>query len=159
MDGKRALAAGSIFAPARTAALTVMVAALASAPCVQADASQYGTADSRRSPAPLSAPPESRWAVELRAGRFEPDIDNYDRFYGNRHSRDFGLSFAWRLRNWLEAGGSIGRSRDTGLGLMPDGSLGGDVEYVVMPAQAWVSLRWDRGGQPLVVPYVGIGIV
>jgi hypothetical protein len=32
------------------------------------------------------------------------------------------------------------------------------VEYVVMPAQAWLSMRWDRGGKPLFVPYVGVGV-
>lgn len=130
--------------------LAVTLAAVAAAVSTNAQA-----ADGSR----FTQPPDSRWAVELRAGRFEPDIEEYARYYGSDRSRELGLSFAWRYRNWLEFGASLGRSRDTGAGLLPDGSLGGDVEYVVMPAQAFVGLRWDRGGHPLLVPYLSIGVV
>jgi hypothetical protein len=103
--------------------------------------------------------PVSRWTVDMQAGRFEPDVADYARFYGDEHSRQLGLGFGWRFRHWLEFGGSVGHSRDSGVGLLPDGSLGGDVRYVVMPAQAFVSVRWDRGGYPLLVPYLSAGLV
>ncbi len=156
MTGPRTLAtaarsSGAIRATTSpTAWLAVTFAALAATVSTDVRAAD----DSR-----LTQPPASRWAVELRAGRFEPDIEEYARYYGSNRSRELGLSFAWRYRNWLEFGGSLGRSRDTGAGLLPDGSLGGDVEYVVMPAQAFVGLRWDRGGHPLLVPYLSIGVV
>jgi hypothetical protein len=143
---------------AAPAIIVALLALLVSHPGARAEETTQRTASPALSSSWRSAPPESRWAVEARVGRFEPDFDDYERFYGDRRSRDVGLTFAWRFRNWLEAGGSLGRSRDSGLGLLPDGSLGGAVQYVVMPAQAWVSVRWDRGGRPLVVPYLGLGV-
>lgn len=102
---------------------------------------------------------ESRWSVEARAGRFEPDIDGYLRFYDDKRSRQLAVAFAYRFNRWLEAGGEIGRSRDTGMGQLPSGDLGGHVEYTLMPAQAYASVRWERRDYPLIVPYLSVGLV
>ncbi len=100
-----------------------------------------------------------RWMLELKAGRFEPDLDGYQRFYGNDEARYRSVEFAYRFRRWLEFGGGLAHMRDKGVGLLSiSGALGGEVTYTLMPVHAFFNLRGDFNQDQLVVPYIGVGV-
>lgn len=100
-----------------------------------------------------------RWTVELKGGRFEPDLDDFDTFYGDDDTGFGALAVAYRLNHWLEVGGELGYASEDGRGELPENQLlGGEVTYRVMPAQAFVTLRGDFSEDQLFVPYAGVGI-
>ena len=106
-----------------------------------------------------SARNSPRWMLELKGGRFEPDLDGYERFYGDDEARYWSVEFAYRLRRWLEAGGAVAYMRDKGVGFLPvSGMLGGEVTYTFMPVHAFVNLRGEFNPDQLFVPYLGIGV-
>jgi len=124
--------------------LLVALLALSAAP--------YAAAEDQR----LQSP---RWMIELKGGQFEPDLQDYATFYGDKRTDYFALAFAYRRNHWLEFGGELGYSRDRGSGLLPQNQqLGGSVTYTLMPLQAFVNLRGDFSENQLFVPYAGIGI-
>ncbi len=100
-----------------------------------------------------------RWMLELKAGRFEPDLDGYQRFYGDDEARYRSVEFAYRFRRWLEVGGGLAHMRDKGVGLLSiSGALGAEVTYTLMPVHAFVNVRGEFNQDQLFVPYVGIGV-
>jgi opacity protein-like surface antigen len=102
------------------------------------------------------APP---WAIEVKGGRYYPDLEDYETFYGKDNTTYLGLAGAYRINNWLEFGMELGYSRDDGVGLLPNaGTTGGQVEYTVLPLQAYLNFRYDIHTNQRFVPYVGIGV-
>ncbi|MGI9307984.1 MAG: hypothetical protein ACR2P6_01900, partial [Gammaproteobacteria bacterium] len=100
-----------------------------------------------------------RWAVEVKGGLFEPDLDEYETFYGSDDTGYWGLAGAFRIYNWLEIMGELGFSQDNGTGaLINTGTQGGSVEYTLVPAQLLVNFRYDATFDQLFVPYLGVGI-
>lgn len=101
-----------------------------------------------------------RWSVAVDVGDFEPDLDSFELFYGDDKMTAWAVGFAYAFRPWLEAGGEIGRGHADGVGILTgQGVPGGQVDYTLWPAQAFVKVRGlFRPGQ-LFVPYVGVGLV
>jgi hypothetical protein len=132
------------FGPTR--AVAALVAALALAAPV--------TGSAQAGPASV----EGRWVLEVKGGRMQPDLPTYQEFYGGKRNRHLTLAFAYRLNRWVETGAELGWSRDTGVGRLPSGDLGGNVTYTLMPAHAYVNFRWEPSHMPFLVPYAGVGL-
>ena len=100
-----------------------------------------------------------RWMLELKVGRFDPELEGYQRFYGDDETRYWSVEVAYRFRRWLEVGGGLAHMRDKGVGLLSiSGALGGEVTYTLMPVHAFFNLRGDFSQDQLVVPYIGVGV-
>lgn len=108
----------------------------------------------------LSAADEpTPWVGELKGGKFEPDLDDYATFYGDKRTSLFALAFGYQFRPWLELGGQLGGMQDSGVGLQPgSGQLGGSVDYTLAPAHVYVNLIGKRDHRQLFVPYAGAGL-
>lgn len=101
-----------------------------------------------------------RWSLELKGGRFEPDLELYETFYGSDKSTYWAVDAAYRFASWVELGAELGYSNDKGQGFLPNnGQLGGQVEYTLVPLTVYVNLRYDRSPDQLFVPYIGAGLV
>lgn len=100
-----------------------------------------------------------RWMFELKFGQFEPDLDEYEDFYGDDRTDYGAFAFAYRRNHWLEFGGELGYSSDRGVGLLPENEEpGGSVKYRLMPLQAFANVRGDFKEDQLFVPYAGVGL-
>lgn len=99
------------------------------------------------------------WMFEIKGGLFEPDLPLYKEFYGDDRNGYFAGAFGYQFRRWLELGGEIGYSRDSGAGLQPgNNELGGGVKYTLVPAHLFVNLLGKTGDEQLFVPYAGAGL-
>jgi hypothetical protein len=99
-----------------------------------------------------------RWSVEVKGGRLEPDIEHYGTYYGNDSTAYFALAAAWRINPWLETGGEIGYLNDSGVGvILPAGEAGAPVDYTLVPAHLYVTLRGVFAPNQLFVPYLSGG--
>jgi len=109
-----------------------------------------------------SDPPElasPRWTYEIRIGRFEPDLDGFEFFYGNDNERLYALAGSFRVKDWLEIGGEYAHTRARGAGILTSSEeLGGSVRYQLNPVQVFSNFIFQRESDQLVVPYVGIGL-
>jgi hypothetical protein len=100
-----------------------------------------------------------RWSIVLDAGNLEPDLDSFELFYGDDKMSSWTAGFAYALRPWFEAGAEIGRARADGMGILAgQGAPGGEVEYTLWPAQAFVKVRGLFRPRQLFVPYIGVGL-
>ena len=100
-----------------------------------------------------------KWAIELKGGAYEPDVDNYRTYYGSDSNSYWALAGAYRWKNWLEVGAELAYSRDSGQGVLDDaGTPGGDVDYTLMPFTLFATFRYDQAPDQLFVPYAGLGI-
>lgn len=100
-----------------------------------------------------------RWMLELKGGQYEPDLDDYDTFYGSDHTTFGALAIAYRLNRWVEFGGELGYFEDEGVGQLPQNELlGGSTTYSLMPVQAFVNVRGEFWEDQLFVPYAGVGL-
>ncbi len=99
------------------------------------------------------------WVGALKGGVFEPDLDEYETFYGDSQTDFFALALGYQFRPWLEVGGQVGGMRDSGIGLQPGtGQLGGSVEYTLVPVHIYVNFIGKRDQQQLLVPFAGAGL-
>ncbi|HEU4619847.1 MAG TPA: outer membrane beta-barrel protein [Gammaproteobacteria bacterium] len=103
--------------------------------------------------------PESpRWMYQIEGGVFEPDLDQYAMFYGSRHATLYGIAFGYRLRDWIELGGDVGRMSDRGTGTIEGKSTAaGEVEYELTPVQLFATFTLDRPDRAI-VPYLRLGL-
>ena len=100
-----------------------------------------------------------KWALEFKGGIFEPDLPDYETFYGSDDNGLWAVAGAYRFYNWLELGLELSYAKDNGTGTLADeNSLGGDVEYTLVPLQLFVNLRYDVAPDQLFVPYAGVGL-
>jgi len=101
-----------------------------------------------------------RWALEFKGGVYQPDLEFYETFYGDDQNTYWAIAGAYRFKNWLELGAELGYTSDEGVGQLPvNGTVGGDVDYTLMPLQIFLNFRYDASANQLFVPYAGIGIV
>jgi opacity protein-like surface antigen len=115
-----------------------------------------GAADSPEDDEKYAAP---HWALEFKGGKFKPDLELYEEFYGDDDNTMWAITGAYRFTNWLELGAELGYAKDKGVGFLPNaGAQGGEVEYTLMPFQVFLNFRYDRSLNQLFVPYAGIGI-
>jgi outer membrane protein W len=100
-----------------------------------------------------------RWMVELKAGHIRPALDEYEQFYGDDDTGNYGVAFGYRFLPWLELDAETGYMHDNGVGRLPStGGPGAPVEYTLWPAHVFAKFRLERNANQLFVPYVGIGI-
>jgi len=99
-----------------------------------------------------------KWSLELKAGRFEPDIDNWETFYGQDYTHSFGAAFAYKLLDQIEIGLEGSWIRDKGQGfLVNNNMLGGNVKYQLFPLNVYILFRGVYTRNQWIVPYVGGG--
>ncbi|HSN70617.1 MAG TPA: hypothetical protein VLT59_03875 [Steroidobacteraceae bacterium] len=98
------------------------------------------------------------WSVELKGGRFTPDLDDYGEFYGGDDSAYFAIAATWLARPWLEVGTELGYFDDDGVGVLPaTGGRGAPVEYTLWPLHVFATVRGLFAPGQLFVPYAGAG--
>ncbi len=99
------------------------------------------------------------WTIEIKASRFEPELDDWQRFYGDDHSNQFGLAFAYKILRQLEIGLATDRFKEDGVGNLPlNNRTGGQVEYEQQTRHLFVLYRAIFNEQQIFVPYIGAGI-
>lgn len=99
-----------------------------------------------------------RWSLEIKGGDFEPDLDEWRRFFGDETASEFGVAFGYKLTRWLEVGLEADYIRDKGAGRLPSNdTVGGSVTYNLFPAHVYVLVRGIFHENQRFVPYVGGG--
>lgn len=99
-----------------------------------------------------------RWSLEIKGGDFEPDIEEWQTFFGEETADEIGLAFAYKIKRWLEVGASVDYIRDKGVGRLPlNDATGGSVTYNLFPANVYVVLRGIFHENQRFVPYIGGG--
>jgi hypothetical protein len=136
-----------------------VVAALlftASAAAAAADATESaGNRDFRLAGGAPTAP---HWSLEIKSGRFEPELEEWATFYGDEDTSQFGFALAYKVLRWAETGIAIDRVHDEGVGTLPlNNMLGGEVDFQMYPVHLYVLLRGVFFENQWVVPYVGGG--
>jgi len=111
----------------------------------------FNSAHARKSERP-------HWSLEVKGGRFTPDIDNYETFYGNDDTSEFSIGFGYKFLRQLEVGAQASYIQDDGVGLLPlNQNLGGQVAYTLVPVDVFVLFRAVFAKNQWVVPYIGGG--
>jgi len=98
-----------------------------------------------------------RWMYEIKGGYFYPDLDDYERFYGDDRDTQIAIAGGVKLRPWLELGGEIGHSRDRGAALASGGVVEDAVKLRLVPLHVFATVSWPRDGRRW-VPYAGAGL-
>ena len=100
-----------------------------------------------------------RWMYELKVGEYRPDLAGYEEFYGDDADTVLSVAGAFRVRDWLEVGGEVGRLRDEGIGVAPSGNIEDAVKLTLFPVQVFATfvLQPTRRERRF-VPYVGVGV-
>jgi hypothetical protein len=105
-------------------------------------------------------PPPDRphWSLEVKGGRFIPDIENWSQFYGKQYMGEYGASLAYKILRPLEVGIEGGYLRDMGQGFAPIHNVSsGSVTYKLYPVNVFILVRGIFSERQWVVPYVGGG--
>ena len=98
------------------------------------------------------------WSLEIKDGKFAPDIAGWTKSFGERSTGQFEGSLAYKILRQVDAGVAVGRIRDGGRGFAPlHQSYAGQIDYQLLPVQAFVVLRGIFTENQWVVPYVGGG--
>lgn len=106
-----------------------------------------------------AAPPPPKWSVELKGGRFTPEVDNWATYYGDDDTSAFAATIGRKLWRQLEVGAELTYGSDRGQGDLPlNGTRGGEVLYEFAPIQAYVLLRGIFSERQWLVPFVGAGV-
>ncbi|HEX5057534.1 MAG TPA: MXAN_2562 family outer membrane beta-barrel protein [Gammaproteobacteria bacterium] len=100
----------------------------------------------------------SHWSAEVRTGRFEPELEEWATYYGDTKADVLGLSLAWKFLRQVEVGLAIDYIEDKGVGTLPNGAFGGEVDFHMYPAHLYVMLRGVFFENQWVVPYAGGGL-
>lgn len=110
-------------------------------------------------PFSVSEPPNPpHWSFEIKGGDFEPELDDWQRFFGDDTSSELGVAVAYKLTRWLEVGLEADYIRDNGVGQLPlNNTTGGSVTYNLFPAHVYVLVRGIFHENQRFVPYVGGG--
>jgi hypothetical protein len=101
----------------------------------------------------------SPWLLEFKIGEFEPDLELYQDFYGDKSDLYISGAFGRRFKPWLELAGELGYFHDTGVGVQAtNGMQGGQVKYKLFPAHVYVNFRGEFSQPQILVPYGGVGL-
>jgi opacity protein-like surface antigen len=116
----------------------------------------FGAAAASAQPGAVADAP---WMAEVKFGYLQPEIEDYERFYGSDDSRLFALAFGYRFKPWIEIDAETQYTSDKGAGRLPSsGAPGAPVDYTLVPAHVFVKMRAELRADQLFVPYVGIGV-
>lgn len=103
-----------------------------------------------------SPSPPPRWAAELKAGSFDSDLDEWDRFYDDDDI--FALALGYKPWRMVEIGLEMGQISTSGAGQLPiTGDIGGEVDFRLRPAHLYLLWRGVYSENQTFVPYAGGG--
>jgi len=98
------------------------------------------------------------WSLELKGGLFYPAIGNWQEFYGDDKTGQYGLAFGYKIFRMLELGIGGSYIKDVGQGYAPvHGIVTGSVTYQLIPVDVYVLVRGVLQENQWIVPYVGGG--
>ncbi len=99
-----------------------------------------------------------RWSLELKGGRFFPEEDHWEAYYGDDKTGQFSGAIAYKLSRQFEIGMAGSYIRDQGKGLAPtQNQLAGKVTFELYPLQLFALVRGVFSEGQWVVPYLGAG--
>lgn len=99
------------------------------------------------------------WSVEIKAGRFKPDVPEWETYYGDDSTRAFAVAIGRKLVRQVELGAELLYGSDRGNGSLPlNDRLGGDVLYEFAPVHAYILARGVLSERQWLVPFIGAGI-
>jgi hypothetical protein len=99
------------------------------------------------------------WTLEIKGGEFEPELEEWETFYGDDRTEHAGLAAAYKFLRQAEVGLALDYIKDEGVGFLPlNDELGGEVKLQLYPAHLYVLLRGIFFEDQWVVPYVGGGL-
>lgn len=147
------------FAASASLLILLIVAAGVSAQETTEPESSTGVKTPQDLPFSMYAPVQPpRWSMEIKAGDFEPDLDDWQRFYGDEQTDEIGIAVAYKIIRWLEVGMAVDYMDDKGSGQLPiSDTVGGNVTYELYPAHVYVLLRGLFHENQRFVPYIGGG--
>jgi hypothetical protein len=100
----------------------------------------------------------SRWALDIKGGVFEPDIDGWEEHYGDDRTEHVALAASYLPLSFLELGLEGGRMAARGVGdLQLNNTTGGTVTSEFFPLHVSVTLRGQFTSSQWIVPFVGGG--
>jgi hypothetical protein len=98
------------------------------------------------------------WSLELKGGLFYPALSNWNQYYGDDKTDQFGASLAYKFTRWLELGIEGSYISAKGQGFAPlHGTTAGKVTYELFPLNVFVLFRGIVDEKQWIVPYVGGG--
>ncbi len=98
------------------------------------------------------------WSLEVKGGRFTPDIENWKDYYGKESTGHYAGTLAYKILRQLEAGIEGAYIRDKGQGFAPGhGIITGNVKYELAPLSVFALFRGIFKEEQWVVPYIGGG--
>ncbi|MBN1379861.1 MAG: hypothetical protein JXA04_11580 [Gammaproteobacteria bacterium] len=104
-------------------------------------------------------PEAPKWSLELKYGDFEPELEDFKTFYGEETTNHKAIAVGYKLLRAVEIGVEYGQMHNVGVGDLPlNGGTGGEVDFTVNPAHAYLLLRGIWGEDQTCVPYYGGGI-
>lgn len=108
-----------------------------------------------RSRPPL-APPS--WSLEIKFGQFEPELEEWETFYGEEEADQTALGLAYKISRGWEVGLELAYLSENGDGRLPlNNALGGDVTFQLYPLHLYTVYRLVFSEDQLFVPYLGGG--
>jgi hypothetical protein len=98
------------------------------------------------------------WSLEVKGGRFTPDLPGWKDYYGDETTGHYALALGYKVLPQVEAGIGIGYLLDKGKGLAPGhGTVAGNVQYEQAPLDLHLVVRLMFRDDQLFVPYAGGG--
>lgn len=99
------------------------------------------------------------WTFEMKAGRFTPDLPEWNRYYDRKDMPEYALAAAYKITRHIEAGVEAGYLTTRGSALAPlhGNLLTGEVAYSLYPVSAFVLFRGVVSEKQWLVPYAGGG--
>lgn len=98
------------------------------------------------------------WSLEIKGGRFVPDIGNWRDYYGSRSTGMLAGALAYKVLRQVEVGIEGGYARDKGQGYAPlHGTFAGSVQYEIAPLHVFALFRGVFTEDQWLVPYAGGG--
>lgn len=97
------------------------------------------------------------WSFEFKVGKFESALENWDTYYDGNPSL-LNVGWSYKIFRPLEIGLSLGRMTTNGIGNLPiQQSIGGDVDFTLVPVNISLLYRFVFHENQLLVPYIGGG--
>jgi len=102
-------------------------------------------------------PTTPHWSFEFKVGKFESALDEWDTYY-DKTPYQWNIGGSYKIFRPLEIGLSLGKMTTNGVGDFPlQQSMGGDVNFTLMPVNISLLYRFVFYEKQLLVPYVGGG--
>lgn len=99
----------------------------------------------------------SRWSVGFLYGELQPELSGWDQAY-DEDMQGWQFSMAYKAMPFLDLGVSTGYYSADGQGLLPlNNTMGGMVEYVLVPLDLSLELQAVFNPSQWFIPYVGAG--